>query len=127
MRIQTFLRLTAITTAVIGTVFIIAPFQVTNIFVDQLGREALMFMRFLGSSLVGYSYLNWQTAKLNKLQAMHATLVGNFATLCIALLLSIIGVVSQDLNLYGLLIVALHLVFASGFGYYLLKLRRSKN
>lgn len=121
MRVQTFLKITAFTTALIGASFIIAPFQLTNVFVDNLGREALMFIRFLGSSLVGYSYLNWQTAKLNKLQAMRATLVGNFATLCIALLLSIIGVLTKDLNLYGLLIVALHLAFASGFGYFLLK------
>lgn len=124
MRVQTFLKITALTTALIGASFIIAPFQLTNVFVDNLGGEALMFIRFLGSSLVGYSYLNWQTAKLNKLEAMHATLVGNFATLCIALLLSIIGVLTKDLNLYGLLIVALHLVFASGFGYFLLKSNR---
>ncbi len=59
----------------------------------------------------------------DQLILVKANLVGNFATLAIAFLISVIGVISGALNINGLLIILLHLIFGIGFGYYLYKLK----
>jgi hypothetical protein len=71
----------------------------------------------LGSALVGYSYLNWFTSANGV--TVRPTLIGNFSTLSIALVISIIGVLDGSLKTSGWLIVLLHLVFACGFGWFL--------
>jgi len=119
--------MTAVVTALIGASLLFFPLTVANIFLTHSMDEGAIFVRFLGSSLVGYSYLNWYTAHYDQFLVMRATIIGNFSTLSIALLVSILGVVGGVLNLQGLLIVALHLVFASGFGYYLLRLIKHKS
>jgi len=119
--------MTTIATALIGGALLFLPLTVANIFLTNSMQEGAIFVRFLGSSLVGYSYLNWYTARYDQFIVMRATIIGNFSTLCIALLVSILGVVGGVLNVRGLLIVALHLVFASGFGYYLLSLKKQKS
>ncbi len=60
----------------------------------------------------------------NQLALVKANLVGNFATLVIASVLSITGLVFGSLNKYGILIMLMHLSFGATFGYYLIKLRK---
>ncbi|MBA3757514.1 hypothetical protein H0X09_01460 [Candidatus Saccharibacteria bacterium] len=115
--------MTTIATALIGAALLFLPLTVANIFLTHSMHEGAIFVRFLGSSLVGYSYLNWYTAHYDHFMVMRATIIGNFSTLCIALLVSIFGVIGGVLNVRGLLIVALHLVLVSGFGYHLLRLK----
>ena len=116
--------MTAIATALIGAAMLLLPLTIANIFLTHSMNEGAIFVRFLGSSLVGYSYLNWYTAHYDHFMVMRATIIGNVSTLCIALVVSIIGVISGVLNVWGLLIVALHLVLVIGFGYYLLRLTK---
>jgi hypothetical protein len=125
MPVRLFLRITALTTAVIGLSFILLPVTMVNFFLADPISSGAIFVRFLGSSLVGYSFLNAYASMYNHLYLVKANLIGNFATLTIAFALSIIGVVSGSLNKSGLLIVALHLVFGAGFGWYLYRLKRA--
>lgn len=86
--------------------------------------DGSIFVRFLGSSLIGYSFLNLYASMYNRLELVKANLVGNFATLFIAFVLSIVGLVAGSLNKYGTLIMVLHAIFGAGFGYYLYKLNK---
>lgn len=119
MPVKTFLRITTVLTAIIGAVLIILPVFISKFFLSDYVPGSEIFIRFLGSALVGYSYLNWYTAKYKQLELMHATLIGNFSTLMIALLISVIGVLDHSLKLTGWLIVLLHFTIGFGFGYYL--------
>ena len=119
MPVKTFLRITTVLTAIIGAVLIILPVSISKFFLSDYVPGSEIFIRFLGSALVGYSYLNWYTAKYKQLELMHATLIGNFSTLMIALLISVIGMLDHSLKATGWLIVLLHFTIGFGFGYYL--------
>ena len=119
MHIKIFLKVIVYLTTGIGLALLVCPSTVGTIFLNSYAPGSDIFIRFLGSALIGYSYLNWYTSKYEEPKLMHATLVGNFATLFIASIVSIIGVLDQSLNQRGLLIVLLHISVGSGFGYYL--------
>ncbi|MDQ5972264.1 MAG: hypothetical protein QG553_423 [Patescibacteria group bacterium] len=123
MTVRTFLRLTASATAVIGPTLLLFPGFINELFVVSPAHGSDIFIRFLGSALIGYTYLNWYSAHYSKTTSIHPTLVGNFSTLSIALILSIIAVLNGSLKASGWAIVLLHLVFASGFGWFLWRLR----
>lgn len=123
MKIKTFLRLTSTVIIVIGFTLVIFPGFIENFFVSNSSHGGDIFIRFLGSSLVGYSYLNWFTSGLDNIKTMRATIIGNFSTLLLAFLISVLALANGTLNREGILIVLLHLVFSLGFGYYLFKVK----
>ncbi len=123
MTVRTFLRLTASVTAVIGPTLLLFPGFINELFVASPAHGTDIFIRFLGSALIGYTYLNWYSAHYSKTSSVHPTLVGNFSTLSIALILSIVAVLDGSLKTTGWAIVLLHLVFAAGFGWFLWRLR----
>ncbi len=124
MPIKLFLTATALVTAVIGTILLLVPSFIANFFLPSAAHGTDIFIRFLGSTLIGFTYLNWATTRYEHLAAMRATLIGNFSTLSIALVISIVGVLDHTLKITGVFIILLHLVFAVGFGSYLYKLRQ---
>ena len=117
--VKQFLLAAAVITGAIGLVLILFPALIANLFLPNPAHGTDIFIRFLGSSLIGYTYLNWFTAKYNL--SVRATLIGNFATLFIALVISLIGVLDHSLKTTGWAIVLLHLMFAAGFGWFLFK------
>jgi len=124
MPVKTFLFITSITTAAVGLTLLVFPSFIANFFLPTPAHGTDIFIRFLGSSLIGYTYLNWFTMTHDKLTTMRPTLIGNFSTLFIALVVSIIGVLNHNLKTTGILIILMHLTFASGFGWYLFRLHR---
>lgn len=113
-------------TMVIGLVLLVLPGPIGETILTTYASGSNIFIQFLGSSLIGYSFLNWYTSKHRDPTLMHATLIGNFSTLMIALALSIIGVLGHSLKTAGLLIILLHLSVGAGFGYYLHASRTDK-
>lgn len=125
MNVRTFLRLTALTTGIIGVVLVVVPSFIGNFFIAATDHHTDIFIQFVGSSLIGYTYLNWHTAAETDARSLRPALIGNFATLLVAFMISLIGVLDGGLKATGWLIVLLHFVFGSGFGWYL-KSRPSK-
>lgn len=123
MSAKLFLRLTAGTTLLISLVLVTMPGFVENYFVSSPSHGGDIFIRFLGSALIGYTYLNWHTSKLDSVEAMQATFLGNLSTLTIAFFISLSAVITGTLNPKGLFIVLLHFTFAVGFGFYTFKVR----
>lgn len=115
MPLRLFLRITALTTAVIGLTLTFLPAFVANLFFTATDHHADIFIRFLGSSLIGYTYLNWHTALQDDPAQSRSTLIGNFSTLLIAFVISLVGVLGGTLKASGWLIVAIHFVFGIGF------------
>jgi hypothetical protein len=123
MPIRIFLKITSLVTFIIGAAFLFLPVTIVNLFlIDPIGSGDI-FIRFLGSSLIGYSCLNYYTSRYKNLDILIANMTGNFVTLFIASVLSVIGLLDGSLNKNGVLILILHLVFGSGFGYYIYRLK----
>lgn len=129
MRTTTFLRITALVTFIIGLTLIIFPLFTANLFTPDSVTGSEIFIQFLGSSLIGFAFLNWYTAKLNTASVTRPALLGNFSTLLTATVLSTIGILNGSLKMSGILIVLLHTLFASGFGWFLLNapVKKSKS
>jgi hypothetical protein len=127
LHIRAFLRLAACVTGVIGLTLLLFPAFIENFFVNAPSHGGDIFIRFLGSALIGYTYLNWYTSKLERLVDMRATLVGNLSTLLVAFVISLVAVLTGPLNSKGWLIVLLHGVFAVSFAWYLYELWRLRS
>jgi hypothetical protein len=125
MNIRIFLRLTAFTTAVIGLTLIALPHFIGDLFFEVTDHNSDIFIQFLGSSLIGYTYLNWQTSHGKKPAMEYPALIGNFSTLLIAFIISLAGVLNHSLKAAGWLIVLLHFTFGSGFGLYLYRYKKA--
>lgn len=127
MGVKPFLLSAACTTFLIGLMLVFFPSFIENFFVSEPSHGGDIFIRFLGSALIGYTYLNWYTARLDHIIIMRATLIGNLSILSVAFFISLFAVISGTLNQKGLLIVLLHLVFGLGFVYYTFKIRHHLN
>jgi hypothetical protein len=119
MSVKVFLRLTSVVIVLIGFSLVVGPRFIDNFFVAKANHGEDIFIRFLGSSLIGYAYLNWFTSNLSDIKNMKATLIGNLSTLTIAFFISVFALISGTLNKNGIFIVLLHFIFAVGFCYYL--------
>lgn len=124
MSLKIYLRTTVCATSIIGLTLLLFPHFVANFFLPMPAHGADIFIRFLGSTLIGYTYLNYYTSTDDHLKTARPTLVGNLSTLFIAFIVSLIGVLDHNLKSTGWLIVLLHLTFAAGFGWYLYKFEK---
>lgn len=83
------------------------------------------FIRFLGTALIGFSVLNWYGARLaHNTEAMLIAVTANFTSLALATAIDLLMLTSHTMNSRGLLILALHLSFALGFGYWISQIRK---
>jgi Na+-driven multidrug efflux pump len=121
MSLKLFLRITVCATSLIGLTVLLFPHFVANFFLPSPARGTDIFIRFLGSTLIGYTYLNFYTSTDSHLSTARPTLIGNLSTLSIAFLVSLIGVLDHSLKSTGWLIVLLHLAFGSGFAWFTYK------
>ena len=117
-----FLKFTSLVTLLIGLIFFIFPAQAVHFFTGLDHPRDKIFVMFLGSSLSGYSMLNWQASNHSAPSILRPVFLGNFTALIIAWPLSIYALVTRQLNNYGLLILLIHLSFGIGFGYFLKRL-----
>jgi hypothetical protein len=118
MPVRLFLRLTAVTTAAIGVVLILVPGIIADVFLTQRAAGSNIFIQFLGSSLVGYTLINWYSSHVDDKALLHATITGNLGTLTIAAVLSVVGLANHALRPSGVLILLLHVGFGCGFAYF---------
>jgi Na+-driven multidrug efflux pump len=125
MPVKVFLRLTSLVIMLIGLTLLAAPSFIEKFFLARPDYGSDIFIRFLGSSLIGYGYLNWFTSALGSIVRMKATLIGNLSTLIIAFFISLFGLISGTLNKNGIFIVLLHLTFGAGFCYYIFKVQNN--
>jgi hypothetical protein len=103
---------------------IIFPGFIDNFFIKAPSSGGDIFIRFLGSTLFGYSCLNWFTSNFEKSEAaIRVCLASNLSTLTVAFFISLIGLLNGTFKATGILIVILHFGFAAGFSAYIYKMR----
>jgi tetrahydromethanopterin S-methyltransferase subunit C len=108
-----YLRVTAFVTLGIGVILLCFPGVILHLFIP--GSNEGFFIRFIGSALIGYSTLNFLASNANHIKIYKIALDANLVTLCIATILSIVGVMSGAIATYGWLLVLEHSVFTGLF------------
>jgi hypothetical protein len=110
---QKYLEVTAGITLFIGGFVLFNPSLILDWFIP--GANNAFFVRFIGSTLIGYAVLNHRAARQKSREARELAIVSNIATLFIATVISIVGVLNGSITSYQWLIVSEHLVFLGGF------------
>lgn len=124
MSVGVFLKLTALTTGVIGLLFSLWPHFVATFFLVQVNHDSNVFIRYLGSSLLGYSALNWFSSKQTPI-VLRPVLWGNGISLALATVISSLDLINHVVKPTGWLILLLHVGFGSGFAAYLYQQQRA--
>jgi hypothetical protein len=113
--IETFFLLAAAITALLGLGLLFMPAFVTNIFLDQqIEKSGLFFIRFAGTSLLGFSVLNFYVARREHRLLRLAALV-NGVSLAPATVISIWTYRLNYIDHFQWLIVLEHGFFFTGF------------
>jgi peptidoglycan/LPS O-acetylase OafA/YrhL len=113
------LRSAAIATLLLGIIMITAPGQLLLWFGNG-SADNQHFPIYLGTALIGFSITNWLYSRFNDLSVIKPAIIGNLASLLIALIIDITSLVKDNLNQVLWLILLLHLIFAAAFLYCLI-------
>lgn len=111
---KVYLNLTAAVLLIFGIVLIFFPSLVLLLFKDVQTNVAVMFMRFLGASLAGHSYMNWEAGR-HDAYLLRPVYLMNIIALVLAVFMDMWAVFMDMFTLLGILIFVMHLLFLIGF------------
>lgn len=118
MRLRTFLAIAAALYAMYGLGLALVPATFMAVYGVELDSGGSLIARILGAALIGFALIFWWSRDegvSDRLQAvLRASFVYNVIDLPIVLLATVQGVMSA----VGWSAVVLHLLLASGFGYF---------
>lgn len=120
--VHSFFVLAGFTTLILGLGLLVSPQWVTNIFVnDPISSSGIFFIRFAGTSLLGFSILNFYSFNKSP-ELLRLIAMTNIASLAPATVVAIWTYQQYSIDKFRWLIVAEHLFFLSGFLACLLRL-----
>lgn len=108
-----YLRAVALITLALGLTLLFFPKFLGLLFFNEINNASLFFISITGSTLVGYSVLNFFASFHKNNNIKELAVWGNLATLLVATVLTLIYYTRFDS--FGWLILLQHTVFASGF------------
>lgn len=120
--VRTVLKLAAAATFLLGIFIIIAPYQ-TLLWFDGSSTGNYHFLRFLGTALIGFSIMNWLYSKFDNIEPVIPAIYGNLASLFLAIIFDLAGLLRDTLYPAAWLILAMHAFFACAFGYCVLRIK----
>jgi hypothetical protein len=110
------LRLAAGATLVIGLITLLAPEEIIRIF-DGYDPGNYHFVRFIGTALIGFAVTNWLYSYFNEMKVVLPAIYGNVASLTLAIIVDVVGLLAGVLASAAWLILLLHSVFLVAFVY----------
>lgn len=120
--VRSFFVLSGLTTLILGLGLLTSPQWVTNIFVnDPISANGIFFIRFAGTSLLGFSVLNFYAFDKSH-ELLRLAAITNIASLAPATIIAIWTYQHYSIDKFRWLIIVEHLFFLSGFLACLLRL-----
>ena len=120
MKFKTLMIIKAIVCIVFGPLLLFVPGWLLNILGTSFGPGADLTAREYGAALIGNLLLTWLARDAEDSVARRAIIWNLFTYDAIALVATLVIVLSGGLNFLGWGIVAVYLFFTLGFGYFLL-------
>lgn len=113
--VRFFFLFSAVVTAVLGSGLLFFPEDITNIFLNNsVETGGLFFIRFAGTSLLGFSVLNFYVVNKDRSLLGLAALI-NVSSLAPATVLSFLTYSANYIDKFQWLIVLEHSFFLAGF------------
>jgi hypothetical protein len=123
MKLKTLLIIKAIVCLCLGIPILLVPNFIYSIFGASLTVGGAFAAREYGASMMGNLMLTWFARNSQESEARWAIILALFAYDAVGFVVSLIAVIAGVLNPLGWLIVALYLLLALGFGYFLIPKR----
>jgi hypothetical protein len=107
------LQFTAVVLVIFSCILVFYPGLVFYFLGSETNNHSNLFVRFLGASMAGHAYLNWQANSFNR-KALQIVIDLNVIVLSIAVLAGIWQAVFS-VNFIEILITLMHSLFLVGF------------
>ena len=125
MNFKTLMIIKAVVCLGFGPVLLFFPGQLLNLLGLSFGLGAAFTAREYGAALIGNLMLTWFARGAEASVARRAIILNLFVYDAIALVITLIFVLSGRMNPLGWGIVAVYLFFTIGYGYFLLPQRKT--
>lgn len=119
MKLKTLLVINAILLGFFGFISLLAPEASATPYGVTLDPLSKHLTQLLGAFYLGFAVLAWMARKVTDSNALRAILLAFFISYSIAMIVTIIDVLSGLGNALGWSSVALYLLLLLGFGYFL--------
>ena len=120
MKFKTVMIIKAIVCLGFGPLLLVVPGWLLNLLGASFGPGTSLTAREYGSALIGTLLITWLARNAEESVARRAIIWGLFAYDAIALVATLIILLSGGLNVLGWGIAAVYLFFTLGFGYLLI-------
>jgi hypothetical protein len=124
MKLKTLLIIKAIVCLCFGIPILVVPNFIYSIFGATLAAGGVFAAREYGASMMGNLMLTWFARNSQESDSRCAIILALFVYDAIGVIVTLIAILSGALNPLAWLIVALYLLLALGFGYFLLLRRK---
>ena len=118
MTLKTLLIVSAILAMGFGIAFMLLPVLLASLYGLELGPGGVFMTQHLGVDIAGYGLLAWLLRNDIHTQTMKRFLLGFFVIDVTGLVLSLTHQLTGTMNPMGWSIVAIHFLFALGWGYF---------
>ena len=119
MKLKTLLIINAVLLGFFGLTSLLAPTASATMYGVTLDPVSKHLNQLLGAFYLGLAVLAWMARKVTDPNALRAILLAFFITYSIAMIVTIIDVLSGLGNALGWSSIALYLLLLLGFGYFL--------
>jgi len=125
MKLKTLLIIKAVVCLGLGIPILLVPNFIYSIFGATLAAGGVFAAREYGASMMGNLMLAWFARDSQESEARWAIVLALFVYDAVGFVVSLIAILSGAINPLGWLVVALYLLLAAGFGYFLLPKQKS--
>ena len=120
MKLNTLYTILAIIAFGYGAVAVLLPgFLIQLLWLNPAGPEGYLLLQGWGSCLIAFSVIAWGARRLESAQARRVISLGFFTYFVIAAILWLVDALSRGWTLFSGLTLALLVLFALGFGYFI--------
>jgi hypothetical protein len=120
MRLSYLFTIAAVLSLLYGLGFVILPEQLLSIYGIPTDAGGLLFARLFGAALTGLGVLTWLIRSADAWDALRAVLLGLVAFNMISVVVLLLAQIDGTVNALGWINVAIFLLLALGFGYFLM-------
>jgi hypothetical protein len=120
MKLRTLFIANTVVSVPFGVGCVLAPHLFLSLFGATLDPAGALMTQYGGAWLIGIGLLTWLTRKAAESEPGRAVAGALLVAYAVALIVSVLGQIQAVLNALGWMPVAIQVLFAAGFGYFLL-------
>lgn len=121
MTLKNWMIAKAVIVLVFGIGFVILPETLLSFYGTSVGQGGILMSRLFGQAFILLGILLWFARNTTESTTQRAFVLAVFVGDVIGFIITLMGQLSNTMNVLGWLNVALYLVLALGFGYFLIR------